>query len=419
MVEQEIKSLSLPCLRGIIGDWFYYVTVLNFQEVLNRVKLPEEIDKKYKDDDLKLGDWIQRKLEPKRTKAIVDYLHGQEQRFFNSLILGIYNGKPYWQDLNISTSKIYESIDEVTLEYFSRTFGILTLNGDEDIFAIDGQHRAIGIREAVKKYKNLGKDEVTVIFVAHRIDEEGKKRTRRLFSTLNRYAKPVSHSEIIALSEDNNCAVITRNIIETSFLQGKVIINKAKPINVDNKNAFTNILTLYDIVKRILTDESVIGFTVSGKPKEEYTTSRIQDRELTVDTQKVLKTIETVINTIPSVKAFFAGDPVNRRDNHSNLIFRPIGQDIIFDVLKIATEFSKVNEFLVYLKADNFNLANPIWNKIFWDQDTNNISTEKPRQKAARMLILEALDIPVKRTKKDLEVHQNLAIQASDLKILK
>ena len=145
------ETLVLPCLRGQIGDWFYYVSVMKFKDVAKRVKLPEEIDKKYTDDNLKLGEWIQREIEPKRIKPLVNYIQNQNQRFFNSLVLGIYDGSPSWQDLKITNSNVYNESSEETQDYFSKTFGILTLSGDESIFAVDGQHRAIGIRRAVKE----------------------------------------------------------------------------------------------------------------------------------------------------------------------------------------------------------------------------------------------------------------------------
>ena len=81
----EINKLNLPCIRGKMGDWMYYVTLLSFKEVANRVRLPKEIDAKYKNqENLKLGEWIQRELQANRTKEIVTYLKTQEQRFFNT-----------------------------------------------------------------------------------------------------------------------------------------------------------------------------------------------------------------------------------------------------------------------------------------------------------------------------------------------
>ena len=64
------------------------------------------------------------------------------------------------------------------------------------------------------------KDEsISAIFVAHDASsEETKQRTRRLFTTVNKKAKRVSKSAIIALDEDNGFAVITRSLIDEHWL---------------------------------------------------------------------------------------------------------------------------------------------------------------------------------------------------------
>jgi DNA sulfur modification protein DndB len=176
----ETNKLHLPALRAKMGDWFYYVTVLTFEEVAKRVKQPREIEA-YNENEKKLGEWIQRELDPKRINQIVEYLNSQEQRFFNSLVLGIYGGSPFWQDIRFEP----DSLDERIVDYINKTLGILTLSGDENIFAIDGQHRAKGIQEAVAKNPELKDEEVSVIFIAHKTDIQGLVRTRRVFSTLN------------------------------------------------------------------------------------------------------------------------------------------------------------------------------------------------------------------------------------------
>lgn len=83
-----LKPLHLPTLRGRMGDWIYYVTILKFEDVAERVSMAFEIHK-----SRKLSEWIQRQL-TNRTSDITAYLESQEQRFFNSLILGIYGGSP-------------------------------------------------------------------------------------------------------------------------------------------------------------------------------------------------------------------------------------------------------------------------------------------------------------------------------------
>lgn len=410
-------AIALPCLRGKMGDWYYYVTLLKFKEVANRVLLPKEIDAYYKNqEELKLGDWIQRELQANRTRNIVDYLKKQPQHFFNSLILGIYEGNPSWQDISVNTNKEYSDLDDNNLDYLSRTFGILNLEGSEDIFAIDGQHRAVAIREAVKEDSRLKEDEITAIFVAHKTTVEGKIRTRRLFSTLNRYAKPVSQSEIIALSEDNNCAIVTRELIENyPLFKDKILINKNRSIQKENKTSFTNIMVLYDIVERLITDKAVYNFKVKGREKKEYVTNRISEKELRKDIRLCEKYFKEIFNSIPYLKRFFTTGDIDRTLPTTSLLFRPIGQNILFDVYKVALEHGKEEEAITFFKRNTFNTKNKYWKKVFMDKETGNILTEKPRQKYATLLILEALNIPITRTPSDEVVYKNFGINANEI----
>src|ERR1019366_4366533 len=108
---------------------------------------------------------------------------------------------------------------------------IIAFDGSEKLFAVDGQHRVVGIQRAVAAKEALGDEEVCVIFVGHSNDRVGLQRTRRLFTTLNRYAKPVNKTEIIALDEDAAVAIVTRRLLEsyrllkdfTSIKRGKSI----------------------------------------------------------------------------------------------------------------------------------------------------------------------------------------------------
>ena len=132
------NKLILPTLRGKMGDWFYYVALMSFKEVAKRVYTKQQVNTKEK-----LAE---------QTQTLVDYLKTQEQRFFNSLILGIYGGHPTWQEINVmGNDNIYEDFPEENLDYLSKTFGILTLNGDENIFVIDGQPETYAIKDALKQ----------------------------------------------------------------------------------------------------------------------------------------------------------------------------------------------------------------------------------------------------------------------------
>src|SRR5574337_1039288 len=204
----DSSSNLFPALRAKMGDRWYYVTTLTRGEVAQWIKPVDQIHERKE-----LKTWIQRELRPERKEEIARYLVNQEQRFFNAVVAGIYSGEPEWFPLEVSDSV---TLREIKLgERQSTAFGLLRLSGNEDIFAIDGQHRVEGIREALQQSKALKGEELTVIFVAHKSTDTGRERTRRLFTTLNKYAQPVSRAELIALNDDDTFAIVTRRLIES------------------------------------------------------------------------------------------------------------------------------------------------------------------------------------------------------------
>jgi len=413
----KATKINLPCLRGKMGDWMYYVTLLRFKDVAERVFLPEEIDEKYKEkENLKLGDWIQRDLENKRIDEVVNYLKKQKQRFFNSLILGMYDGKPSYREIEVKTSEFYE--DEEETEYFSKTFGILTLNGNESVFAIDGQHRAISIRKAVKSNEALIDDEICVIFVAHRTDELGKERTRRLFSTLNRYAKPVNKKEIIALSEDDNCAILTRRLVEKyKKFDGKILINGNKSINPNNTDSFTNIIQLYDIVVLLLCKIRITSVCLTnGFDKKEFTNTRVKEKELDIHYRKLTSIFNKTSETFKELNDMLVNNIlVDRNDKKTSLIFRPIGQEIFYKTLKAGMFHNNTKGVYDYFSSAKFNLESKVWKEVFWDSEAGTMITTSERQKYAYHLIMEKIGIPINRSSKDKEIYNSFGFSKEDI----
>ena len=392
-----------------MGDWFYYVSLMNFKDLAERTSMVPDIHK-----NEQLSHWIQREVSG-RTEDIVSYLIEQEQRFFNSIIFGLYGGQPRWQELDIDNKT--EALTEEEVDYFGRTFGVLSLSGEERIFAIDGQHRTKAIKDAIKKEPKLATEEVSVIFVAHKKTAEGEIRTRRLFSTLNRYAAPVTISEIIALDEEDNCAILTRKLIEESSLfKDKILFSKNRALSPKNTDNFTNIVLLYDIIGIILTDQKVLSIKVGGYPNKKYTTRRNSEEDLLKDTKYLETYFNKIFKAIPSLdKFFFAGVKINRENKKTSLLFRPIGQIILFSVLKVANENKKLAAALKYFAKDNFNISNSVWKQVFYDAELNTLKTEKSLQKYAIQLILRHLNINIALTSKDKQVFSNFDINPSKI----
>ena len=106
---------------------------------------------------------------------------------------------------------------------------------------------------------------------------------------------------------------------------------------------------------------------------------------------------------------------IDRENENTSLIFRPIGQVIFFKVLKAGITNKKAKHVYDYFSKANFSLANNVWKEVFWDEEAGTIITTTERQKFAYHLIMEKIGIPIKRTKKDLEVYSSFGFTINDI----
>ena len=196
MTPPNAGPIVLPALRGIMGNRAYYSCLMTLRELATRVNYAKEIHV-----NESLSDMIQRALEDKRSEEIAAYLQDNSDRFFNSLVVAVYDGEPNWHPLSNVKSRYGP---DTTLELSEETIesvGFLTLRGDEKLFALDGQHRLAGIKRAIHGRMTDPEDEVSVIFLGHKNTTDGLEATRRLFTTLNKTARPIRKNAVIALDE--------------------------------------------------------------------------------------------------------------------------------------------------------------------------------------------------------------------------
>ena len=231
--------MKVPAIKAQIGSWIYYVSTLSFAQVKDYVR---RIDDELHKSPL-LRDMLQRSITD-NYKSIADYIETQDERFFNALILAVYDGDPKWHEVRLETDE--------TDEYIG--LGVLELTGNEKIFPIDGQHRVEGIKKVMTNSDKYANEQIPVVFIGHKKSEDGMKRARRLFSTLNRYAKPVSMRDIIALDEDDVIAISSRELIDNHILfsNDRILDSKTKAIPENNTKAFTTIITFYECNKLLL-----------------------------------------------------------------------------------------------------------------------------------------------------------------------
>lgn len=325
-----MKRHYLPALRGLFGDWVYYSCLMPMCQVVERVKFANEIHKSEK-----LSDMIQRELKKGRSKEISAYLQREEQRFFNSLVVALYLGKPEWHGFeNFRPLRGDIDIEDIPSNV-ENSVGFLSFTGEERIFAIDGQHRLAGMKEAITTSEELGDDEVPLILVAHRETEDGFIRTRRLFTTLNKTAKAVGKGEIIALDENDVMAIVTRYLIEEHELFGesRILFVQAPNLPANNVSELTTIGNIYDVLTTV--------FTKIKDKKKPYELKFIRpgDLELKKYTDFATNYFQKLADAFPPLREYFDstdGVKVIRKYRHrdgGHLLFRPVGLQIITEVI--------------------------------------------------------------------------------------
>ena len=361
-------SNLFPALRAKIGDRWYYVTTLTFAEVAKWFK---QVDQIHERQELKT--WIQRVLRPERRTEIAEYLLKQNQRFFNAIVAGIYRGEPEWFPVEVDESV---TLKDVSLEERQATaFGLLRISGTEDIFAIDGQHRVEGIREALSQNSRLATEELTVIFVAHKSSDKGRERTRRLFTTLNKFARPVSKAEQIALNDDDTFAIVTRRLIDNyPGLNGEFVpLSPTANIPAGNNRCITTVIALYDLVRTIAlpTGSRERKKLELGPPNFQRVEEAYQMAVIFWDAlKKHIKPIWQVFSSKPESET--AGR--FRTGGGGHVLFRPVGMQSFAKAARVMVDRGeKLEGAVARLSSIPLQLTDEPWLGVFWNDATKTM----------------------------------------------
>lgn len=367
-----MEALNIPAIRGILGDIVYYTSSFTFKQIAERVK---KIDQELH-TSTSLKDQLQRSL-TKNYESITDYILSQKEHFFNALVLAVYDGDPVWNEIEVG----FKGED-----YYN--MGFLRLNGEEKIFPVDGQHRVEGIKDAIKKSPELEDETIAVILIGHHKDKEGMEKTRRIFSTLNRYAKPVSTGDIIALDEDDTVAIVTRNMLESFPLFMNENISdekKTKAIVEKDTKSFTSLIKLYetnkivykyytsfrDNTKRIHSSTEIDKF-LKFRPKQE----NIDDFE-----KYLTEFWELFINSFEGMKEYVASTEKDaaakyrNRENGGLLYFRPVALPQLVTAILETCFRSKVtlsDSMSAYSQLEMC-ISKAPWVKVLWDAESRTM----------------------------------------------
>lgn len=323
----------IPALQAKVGDWNYYICTMKYAEVARQVSFAHELG-----GNRDLGSMIQRGLSD-RTKDIVKYLTTSDHRFLGALIIAAWKGDPEYLELEMADP-------DGVLKGVDRGFGVLTFDGTQSYFALDGQHRLSAIRDAIKQDPDLGGEDIAVLIVSHFETEEGRERTRRLFTNINRNAKVTTAAENIALDEDDGYSVLTRRLLEEhAFLKddGRVKVFTRAPsgegeikmagnsVAATDKLAWSTIVVLRDLVQQLWYWPSD-GPDLSDRPTAEVLDGAYEVIGTRLD--ELLKACGDVVTRLdgtPSARDVRA--PKGNEDN-GHAFMRPVIQRTVVRVLR-------------------------------------------------------------------------------------
>jgi DNA sulfur modification protein DndB len=381
------NTTKIPAIRGKIGNTVYYTTNLTFGQV---AKLVKRVDSELHTSN-SLKEEIQRSLSNNYIQ-IKDYILNRDDHFFDSLVLAVYDGDPKWTEVR------YEINDDTFYN-----IGLLELSGQEKIFPVDGQHRVEGIKAALQQQSEICGETISVILIGHSNTPDGRERSRRIFSTLNRYVKPVRLGDIIALDEDDIVAIVTRELLETYplFVGNKIKASNSKSIPTSDKSAFTSLMTLYDC------HLSLLNVFLDNLNNRNYTTKQLKDylkyrpdenvimdfTNYLIDFWDLMRNNFIEIDRYVNVNEENAAEDMRSQLTGGNIFFRPIGLlPFVESVSKIKLSDSNLsyNDILQRFSRMNRIVSQEPWRMILWNPLTNRMIMRN--QSLVKYLLINMFD---------------------------
>jgi len=375
-----------PAIKAKMGLWEYYIVKMRMKEIAKEVSFAHEVD-----EDKTLDEMIQRVLDEKRAKTeILKYLTGREDRFFSSIVVAAIGGSPGFTPVQLADDPQFAILSQMGIDG-NFGFGVLTFTGEQSYYALDGQHRLKAIKTIVDPGPDevelvgqigptISDEEVSVLMVMPGADDTSdsfKRRYRRLFSSLNRYAKPMDQFTNIIMDEDDCFAIVTRRLIsDHDFFKSpgkesesfKVKVKKGKNLR-HSDSWFVTLEGLYEFNKILLkTPNRELSFGWGNtKRLKEYTQFRPDEDVIDGYYDEISMYWSALIEAIPNLSS----ENLSEYRNHASevgpdlLYFWPIGMEMLVSIAR-----SMLNDGLSDPENPNYRECveslSPL-NKINWE----------------------------------------------------
>ena len=351
-------AIVIPAIRGSLGNTEYYETTMKVRDLVHAVRPPREIDGWA---NFSIEERMQREPDVKRIQSqLAPYIAKNADRFFGSIIVLVYKGEITFETMSDLTKNI-----PAAYKQNAQRIGFITIDGGT-LIVLDGQHRLLALRmvqqgEVLGEHASqVGDDEVCVIFITF----ESDVKTRRIFNTVNRYAKQTSRGDNIITSEDDGYAIVSRWLLRETEPLGKPanIVNWKSNTLTKRSTQLTTISAIYETVKLILRAQGVDKLPEQERPSEE---------DLETYMHYCSEVWDALLQGIPAYADALANPakiPDLREDGAPTaLLFKPAAQIALVDGLLRAVELAdlKIPEAIERAsRVPCWNMDADIWNGI-------------------------------------------------------
>lgn len=331
-------STTIPVIKGRLGNTDFYEATMNARELIQVVRPPSEMDQWA---NFGIEERMQREPEKKRVLAqLAPYLARSADRFFGSIIVLIWDADITFEPLADVASKLPNAYLKN-----AKRMGFLTIEGGT-LVVLDGQHRLLAIRMVIAgevpgaHSSDISRDDICVIFIKH----EDFPKTRRIFNTVNRYAKQTTRGDNILTSEDDGYAIVARRLLRDDQPLHARKNGKGPEDVVDWKSnalaprsvKLTTISAVYETVKVLLELHGVPRLDPQARPSEEDL-----DHYLELCSHSWASLVTKILAYRDALTDVSKIPDMRKDDAITSLLFKPAGQIALVSSIAAALTMSR------------------------------------------------------------------------------
>ena len=383
---------TVPAMEAKLGSTTYYILSMKAKELADKVVIPRELEGWH---DLSVEEIYQRDLNYSRVRSqIAPYLANDDSRFFGAIIVAA---------MNFEDEVQFEPLEKVAKIQLPLAYkkgadrmGFLTFKGGEVLIPLDGQHRLKAIKFAVEgkdeRGRNIGaieapcialaNEDVTVMLIAYE-----PQQARKIFTRVNKYAKPTTTGQNIVTDDDDVIAVLTREIANEQI--GAHLVKYTSNTLTKTDEHFTTMGIVYLCNDDIIRNTFPVGKIGKSSLPEKNDIKLYRDKVNEV-WETVLEKVEIFSDMLDEPEP--SGDKKRQQIRATNLLGKPVAQECLIKAFNRLTEWptnmssaeacKNLNELPWPITNENLS----IWNRVLWAGGTDGKIITKRRILATKLI---------------------------------